>query len=117
MSHYPRNYVRLSQKNIREHILETVERFEEDFTDEIRIHRPLHAVVQVGDPIPVGSRRDREAAVDPVMEALRVQLGGHAEEALRRIAAHLREGRFDGELIRPLVSYGVPTRLYLDHQA
>jgi hypothetical protein len=76
MSHYPRNYVRLSQKNIQEHILETVERFEEDFTDEIRIHRPLHAVVQVGDPIPVGSRRDREAAVDPVMEALRVQLGG-----------------------------------------
>jgi hypothetical protein len=76
MSHYPRNYVRLSQKNIREHILETVERFEEDFTDVIRVHRPLHAVVQVGDPIPVASRRDREAACDPVMEALRVQLGG-----------------------------------------
>ena len=76
MSHYPRNYVRLSHSNIREHILETVERFEEDFTDEVRIHRPLHAVVQVGDPIPVSSRRDRDAPCDPVMEELRVQLGG-----------------------------------------
>ena len=76
MSHYPRNYVRLSQKNIKEHILETVERFEEDFTDVIRVHRPFKAVVQVGDPIPVASRRDREAAADPVMEALRIELGG-----------------------------------------
>jgi hypothetical protein len=33
-------------------------------------------VVQVGDPIPIASRRDREAAADPVMEALRTQLGG-----------------------------------------
>jgi 1-acyl-sn-glycerol-3-phosphate acyltransferase len=82
MSHYPRNYVRLSQKNVREHILETVERFEEDFTDEIRIHRPLHAVVQVGDPIPVSSRRDRDAACDPVMAELRKELS----EMLKRLS-------------------------------
>jgi 1-acyl-sn-glycerol-3-phosphate acyltransferase len=74
MSHYPRNYVRMSQKNIPEHILETVERFEEDFTDSIRVHGPLHAVIQVGEAIPVTSKRDRTAAVDPVMEAIRTQL-------------------------------------------
>jgi 1-acyl-sn-glycerol-3-phosphate acyltransferase len=74
MSHYPRNYVRQSEPNIPEHILETVERFEEDFTDSIRIHGPLHAVVQVGEPIEVGSRRDRAGEGDPVMDGIRTQL-------------------------------------------
>jgi hypothetical protein len=74
MSHYPRNYVRRSEKNIPEHILETVERFEEDFTDRIRVHGPLHAVVQVGDAIPVEGRRDRAAACDPLMDGIRTQL-------------------------------------------
>jgi hypothetical protein len=76
MSHYPRNYVRMSHKNIPEHILETVERFEEDFTDRIRVHGPLHAVVQVGDAIPVEGRRDRAATVDPLMDGIRTQLSG-----------------------------------------
>ena len=76
MSHYPRNYVRMSQKNIPEHILETVERFEEDFTDRVRIHGPLHAVVEVGEAIPVESRRDRTAPCDPLMEGIRTQLAG-----------------------------------------
>jgi hypothetical protein len=74
MSHYPRNYVRQSEKNIPEHILETVERFEEDFTDEVRVHGPLHAVVQIGEAIPVASKRDREAECDPIMEGIRTQL-------------------------------------------
>jgi 1-acyl-sn-glycerol-3-phosphate acyltransferase len=74
MSHYPRNYVRQSAKNIPEHILETVERFEEDFTDKVRVHGPLHAVVQVGEAIEVGSKRDRGAESDPVMDQLRTRL-------------------------------------------
>jgi 1-acyl-sn-glycerol-3-phosphate acyltransferase len=74
MSHYPRNYVRQSEKNVPEHILETVERFEEDFTDKVRLHGPLHAVVQVGEAIPVSSHRDRSAATDPVMDQIRTQL-------------------------------------------
>jgi 1-acyl-sn-glycerol-3-phosphate acyltransferase len=76
MSHYPRNYVRMSEKNIPEHILETVERFEEDFTDRVRVHGPLHAVVQVGEAIPVAGRREREAACDPLMQEIRTQLSG-----------------------------------------
>ena len=74
MSHYPRHYVRRSEKNIPEHILETVERFEEDFTDQIRVHGPFHAVVQVGEAIPVEPHRDRKAKVDPVMDGIHNQL-------------------------------------------
>jgi 1-acyl-sn-glycerol-3-phosphate acyltransferase len=74
MSHYPRNYVRVSEKNVPEHILETVERFEEDFTDQVRVHGPLHAVVQIGEAIPVAGRRERGTACDPLMEGIRTQL-------------------------------------------
>jgi 1-acyl-sn-glycerol-3-phosphate acyltransferase len=76
MSHYPRNYVRQSEKNIPEHILETVERFEEDFTDQVRIHGPLHAVVDVGEAIDVSSKRERGGEGDPVMDAIRTRLSG-----------------------------------------
>ncbi|HEX6963285.1 MAG TPA: 1-acyl-sn-glycerol-3-phosphate acyltransferase [Lacipirellula sp.] len=74
MSHYPRNYVRMSEKNIPEHILETVERFEEDFTDRVRVHGPLHAVVQIGEAIPVEGRRERGGGCDPLMEQIRTQI-------------------------------------------
>ena len=74
MSHYPRNYVRVSEKNNPEHILETVERFEEDFTDRVRVHGPLHAVVQIGEAIPVEGRRERGSACDPLMDGIRTQL-------------------------------------------
>jgi hypothetical protein len=74
MSHYPRNYVRMSEKNIPEHILETVERFEEDFTDRVRVHGPLHVVVQAGEAIPVTSKRERGAECDPLMGEIRTQL-------------------------------------------
>lgn len=80
MSHYPRNYVRRSEKNLPEHILETVERFEEDFTDHARQHGPFHVVVQVGKAIPVGSRRDRSLKVDPIMDGIRTQLSGMLTE-------------------------------------
>jgi 1-acyl-sn-glycerol-3-phosphate acyltransferase len=74
MSHYPRNYVSATEPNIVEHILETVERFEEDFTDKITVHSPLHAVMEVGSAIQVSSHRDRQALTDPVMEGIRTQL-------------------------------------------
>ncbi len=74
MSHYPRNYVRTSEPNIPEHILETVERFEEDFTDRLSQHGPFHVVIQVGQAIEVAARRDRSTPTDPVMESIRTQL-------------------------------------------
>ena len=46
-------------KNIPEHIIETVERFEEDFTDQLAVHGPWHVVIQVGEPVEVSGRRER----------------------------------------------------------
>jgi len=74
MSHYPRKYVRTTEPNIPEHILETVERFEEDFTDRVSPHGPFHVVLQVGEAIEVDPRRNRNASSDPVMDGIRTQL-------------------------------------------
>jgi len=57
-----------------EQLLETVERFEEDLTDTVRIHRPIHAVLQVGRAIEVSPVRDRNAETDPLMARLRADL-------------------------------------------
>ena len=73
ISHYPRDYV-TRDKNLPEHILETVERFEEDFLDKAKIHGPLHAVVEVGEAVDVNTKRDRTAAVDPLMQNIESQL-------------------------------------------
>lgn len=74
MSHYPRDYVRASEKNIPEHIIETVERFEEDFTDRKPLHGPWHAVVEIGEAVEVSGQRDRSAQTDPIMDAIHMQL-------------------------------------------
>lgn len=66
-----------------ERLLETVERFEEDLTDAVTVHRPIRAVVQVGEAIEVSPVRDRAADVDPVMAKIRQELGSMLV-ALRR---------------------------------
>jgi 1-acyl-sn-glycerol-3-phosphate acyltransferase len=73
MSHYPRDYI-LREKNVPERVVETVERFEEDFTDRVRVHEPFHAVIQVGDAITVGTQRERGTVADPIMAEVRCQL-------------------------------------------
>lgn len=74
MSHYPRDYINVNGPNKIEHVLETMERFEEDFTDKISVHGPQHAVIEVGTAIDVSSRRDRKSESDPVMDGIRSQL-------------------------------------------
>jgi 1-acyl-sn-glycerol-3-phosphate acyltransferase len=73
ISHYPRDYI-LRERNLPERVVETVERLEEDFVDEARKYEPFHAVVEVGEAIPVGTQRDREAAGDPIMSEVHRQL-------------------------------------------
>jgi 1-acyl-sn-glycerol-3-phosphate acyltransferase len=73
ISHYPRDYI-LREKNLPERVVETVERLEEDFVDEARKYVPFHAVVEVGEAIPVGTQRDREAEGDPIMNEVHRQL-------------------------------------------
>jgi hypothetical protein len=66
-----------------ERLLETVERFEEDLTDRVRVYRPLRVVVRVGEPLEVGGGRDRGRSEDPLMEALT----GRLEALLKELAA------------------------------
>ena len=73
MSHYPREYI-LREKNLPERVVETVERFEEDFTDRMSVHEPFHCVIQVGEPIIVGTQRVRDPIEDPIMAEVRRQL-------------------------------------------
>jgi hypothetical protein len=72
LSFYPRDYVLPSSPP--ERLLETVERFEEDLTDRVRIHRPVHAVVEVGEAIEVPPGRDRGTQGDSLMTQVRHQL-------------------------------------------
>jgi 1-acyl-sn-glycerol-3-phosphate acyltransferase len=57
-----------------ERLLETVERFEEDLTDQMPVHRPLRAVMEVGEAIEVPPTRERGVSADPVMVKIRTEL-------------------------------------------
>lgn len=73
LSHYPRDYI-LREKNLPERVVETVERFEEDFTDQMTRNEPFHTVIQVGEAIPVGTQRSRDDLGDPITVDIRRQL-------------------------------------------
>lgn len=72
LSCYPPDY--LSDDPTPERLLETVERYEEDMTDAVRIHAPLRAVVEVGEAIDVAPERARGGEGDPLMFAIREKL-------------------------------------------
>jgi 1-acyl-sn-glycerol-3-phosphate acyltransferase len=75
---YPSDYIR--SRPTAERVLETVERFEEDITGAARIHRPLHAVVQVGEALEVGTARERGKGEDPLMADLHTRLQAMVDE-------------------------------------
>jgi hypothetical protein len=81
LSNYPPDYF-LPEPTV-EKLLETVERFEEDLTDSVRVHRPIHAVIKVGDAIEVPPGRDRGTQGDSIMAQVRQHIEGMLEE-LRR---------------------------------
>ena len=72
LSCYPPDYIR--SRPTPERLLETVERFEEDLTDRVRVHRPLHAIIEVGEALPVSPARERGGGPDPLMEKVRWQM-------------------------------------------
>lgn len=72
LSLYPPDY--LAADPTPERVLETIERFEEDMTDKVKVHAPLRAVVDVGEAIEVSPERARSADGDPLMGAIREQL-------------------------------------------
>ncbi len=78
VSCYPPDY--LDERNSVDRILETVERFEEDITDQARIHGHLKAVIDIGEPIEVSSKRDKKAKADPLMVEIGERLQGMLDE-------------------------------------
>ncbi|MEO5959556.1 MAG: 1-acyl-sn-glycerol-3-phosphate acyltransferase, partial [Opitutaceae bacterium] len=84
LAFYPPGY--LDANPTPERLLETVEKFEEDITDQARVHLPMRAVVDVGEAIEVSPERARGAEGDPMMIAVREQL-----ESM--LAASLTNGR------------------------
>lgn len=83
LHHYPSDYVKSNPTP--ERILETIEKFEEDLTDKIRVHGHLSATITVGEAIEVNPGREGRGGVDPLMQQisaqLRQMLGIPAEEA------------------------------------
>ena len=71
---YPPDY--FSTPPTPEQLLETVERFEEDLTDKVRVHRPIHAAIEVGEAIEVSPVRERGVESDPVMAKVRSAIEG-----------------------------------------
>jgi hypothetical protein len=71
---YPPDY--LTDRPTVERVLETVERFEEDLTDEARIHRSLRVVVQTGEAIVVPAGKDRGGIEEALMNDIQQQLQG-----------------------------------------
>ena len=69
---YPENYV--GEHPSVDRMLEMIEKFEEDLTDECRIHGNLKVILDVCEPIEVSTRRDKSAAEDPLMKAIRESL-------------------------------------------
>jgi hypothetical protein len=82
---YPPGYLE-PETLTHERLLETVERFEEDTTDQARPHN-LRATVTVGPAIEATPERDRSANTDPLMAKL------HQE--LTRMMAETRTERFE----------------------
>jgi hypothetical protein len=72
LANYPPDY--FTPEPTVERLLETVERFEEDLTDQARVHGPLHAVIEVGEALEVPPGRERGAQGDSMMTELRRQL-------------------------------------------
>lgn len=87
LSCHPPDY--LSDDPTPERLLETVERYEEDMTDSVRIHAPLRVVVEVGEAIEVGPERTRGADGGPLMIAIREQLQSMLARSARRSPASL----------------------------
>jgi hypothetical protein len=79
VANYPPNY--LDHLTV-DRLLETLERFEEDLTDRVRVHHSRRVVIDVGPPIEVSPQRDRAAKVDPLMSQIERQL----QSALDRLA-------------------------------
>ena len=71
---YPPDY--LQDNPSIDRMLETVERYEEDLTDKVTPHPDLHAIIEVGEPIEVSTKRTRGVESDPLIVEIEDRLQG-----------------------------------------
>ncbi|QDT66266.1 1-acyl-sn-glycerol-3-phosphate acyltransferase [Calycomorphotria hydatis] len=89
---YPRDY--LTPDSPPEHLLETVERFEEDLTDVLRVHGRMKVIINIGEPIEVEAKRSgRKGEADPVMELARERMQTMIAEMAEEVAESRGERR------------------------
>lgn len=81
---YPEQY--LTEYASVDRILETVEKFEEDLTDNVRLHGQLKVVIDVDEPIEVSTKRDKSATSDPLM----TEICSRLEAKLRQLQTESR---------------------------
>lgn len=81
---YPPDYIPANPTP--ERILETVERLEEDLTDAATIHRPMKAVISVGEAIEVSPDKPR-GELDPTMLRLRADMEALLAELIQESGA------------------------------
>jgi 1-acyl-sn-glycerol-3-phosphate acyltransferase len=72
LSNYPPDYVKSNPKPQR--MLETVERFEEDLTDHVKVRGEMHATVTVGEAIDAPITREGRGGTDPLMDQIETSL-------------------------------------------
>jgi 1-acyl-sn-glycerol-3-phosphate acyltransferase len=70
--HYPPDY--LSGDVPPHRLIETVERFEEDLTDKVRVHGEITATITVGEPIEVTAAREGRGGDDPLLTEIERKL-------------------------------------------
>lgn len=68
---YPAHYLNAPHH---ERLLEIVEHYEEDLTDKVRPHFPIHAEVHIDDALPVAPERTVYRHGDPLMASLRERM-------------------------------------------
>ena len=78
ISCYPPDY--LSKFPSRDRILETLQRFEEDLTDQVQVQGAFKVVIEIGEAIEVSPERDRQAEVDPLMHQVETTLQDMLDE-------------------------------------
>jgi 1-acyl-sn-glycerol-3-phosphate acyltransferase len=69
---YPENY--LTEHPSVDRILETVEKFEEDLTDQARVHGQLKVVIDIDPAIEVSAKRDKSGEGDPLINTIQSRL-------------------------------------------
>jgi 1-acyl-sn-glycerol-3-phosphate acyltransferase len=72
VSSYPPEYLVAPTTDTR--LLETIERLQEDLTDQASVHGPLEVILRVDEAIDVPTERAPRGEEDPIMKTLRVRL-------------------------------------------